>query len=185
MQSRPRPEYATKFRCIGKDCEDNCCRAWEVSIDKLTYQKYQAIPELRVLLDEYFVRSNNAVDNNYAVVKHNLSCQCPLLSPQGLCGIHEKYGPEYLSVTCSTYPRSPIKIDGVMEYPLSLSCPEAARLVLLDAQLLPQDGSDTGHRTYAGLLTMPDHTVAEGSDALRFFWEIREFSISLVRDRSY
>ncbi|HST10900.1 MAG TPA: flagellin lysine-N-methylase [Terriglobales bacterium] len=98
-----------------------------------------------------------------------------------MCRIQKEYGEDYLSATCATYPRVTSRLDGLLETALALSCPEAARLVLLDPQLVT---ADVGESRYGRLLSLQDH--GNGSEsALRSFWEIREFSLLLVRDRSY
>ena len=30
--------YLTRFRCLGADCEDTCCQAWEIPLDQRGYQ---------------------------------------------------------------------------------------------------------------------------------------------------
>ena len=62
--------------------------------------------------------------------------QCPLLTEDRLCRIQAELGEELLSHACATYPRIVNSIGGIEETALSLSCPEAARLVLLNPDLL-------------------------------------------------
>jgi lysine-N-methylase len=31
--------YATRFSCIGGDCEDTCCTGWSISVDAAHYKK--------------------------------------------------------------------------------------------------------------------------------------------------
>ena len=38
------PDYADEFRCLGAECEENCCQGWGVYVDKGTYTKYRATP---------------------------------------------------------------------------------------------------------------------------------------------
>ena len=186
MLDHVRPQYAKKFRCIGNKCEDNCCRGWDVIVDKATYQKYQALPALQPYLDEYFeLITENPSETRYALIKYTSSCVCPLLSDDQMCCLQKEYGEEYLSVTCATYPRNPRRIDGLMENPLSLSCPEAARLVLLDTQLMPSDDGKIGDRRYSRFLSMADQATVANGNPIRFFWDIREFSLRLVQDRMY
>jgi lysine-N-methylase len=150
MLDHLRPHYAKNFHCIGTRCEDNCCRGWDVFIDKATYQRYQSLPALRPIMDERFVRLNDdASDDRYALIRDVSSSVCRFLSSDRLCRIQQEYGDAYLSVTCATYPRIPRRIDGLLEQPLSLSCPEAARLVLLNPQLIPDDPTVAGDRRYA------------------------------------
>lgn len=180
-----RPQYAKKFRCIGNECEDNCCHGWEVSVDKATYQEYQAIPALRLLLEEHFVLCNNRGEGHYAVVKQTASSICPMLSVDRLCRIHKEYGPDYLPAICATYPRISRRIDGLQEQPLSLSCPEAARLVLLDPELMPRNSSGAGQQKYSRLQALAGQSNPAEEDPQRYFWDIREFSLLLVQDRAY
>jgi lysine-N-methylase len=184
MQRRLRPEYAEKFRCIGAQCEDNCCHDWQVTIDKGTYQKYQATPALRVLLDEHIELTGSAELNNFASFKNRPSDNCcPMLASDGLCTIHKEHGHEYLPFTCASYPRNPMVVDDVTERPLFLSCPEAARLVLLDPHLTPQ--LDDANRQYLLLQQNASDLVSAIDDVSRTFWQIRELCLLLVHDRLY
>jgi len=64
------------------------------------------------------------------------------------------------------------------ETTLSLSCPEAARLVLLNPSLLSQ--------TIDRAVPFGWHETAASSAPVReFFWPLREFSIRLIRNRAY
>ena len=56
---------------------------------------------------------------------------CGFLDANQLCQIHAKAGESLLSHTCKTYPRMSHMKDGDRYESLSLSCPEAARTILL------------------------------------------------------
>jgi lysine-N-methylase len=122
------------FRCIGAACEDTCCGDWGVSIDRQTYEKYRTCgdPEMRRLFRQLVTISpTQGNDEDYARIALTEN-RCPFLT-EGWCSIQQKLGESYLSNTCSSYPRTVVSIDGTMERSLHLSCPEAARLVLLNA----------------------------------------------------
>lgn len=179
-----RPEYSEKFRCIGSACEDTCCVGWRVDIDQATYEKYQTIPAgpLRTLIDANVVRvpenSNGPKLLGFAQISMPPSMRCPLHNADRLCQIQVEHGAEYLSRTCSTFPRSAAVIDKFEEKSLTLSCPEAARLVLLNPDLLAPVSKVVHHVTW--------DDYARGTIALRnYFWPIREFSIELLRNRTY
>lgn len=130
-----RSQDVADFRCIGPECDDICCQGWDVAIDKTTYETYQAMPDepLKTLLSESIVL--NALTNgdaDYALIPLTESRSCPLLTTKRLCRIQQAKGAAYLSTTCAVYPRSRNIVDGVLESSLFLSCPEAARLVLLN-----------------------------------------------------
>ncbi len=128
---QPRSYHA--FRCIGADCEDTCCVGWIVNIDKDTYDAYQLSddPELGPRLHELVtINPAGTSDESYAHVTLSGSA-CPFLS-EGLCAIQKKLGERYLSIMCGRYPRGMNMVDDVLQRSLDLSCPEAARIVLLD-----------------------------------------------------
>jgi lysine-N-methylase len=178
------PEYVENFKCIGPDCEDTCCVGWSVDIDQATYEKYKALPAspLRVLIDTAIQRvpapADGSAPRTFAQVHMASGMRCPLHNADQLCQIQVELGPSYLSQTCLHFPRSQSTIDGFKDQSLTLSCPEAARLVLLNPNLLsgPQPGETT--------MTWDDQ-VETGSHLRGFFWPIREFTVNLLRNRTY
>ena len=174
-----RPEYAAAFKCIGPACEDSCCTGWAVPIDRPAFERYQALPEspLRVLLDANMVRTpEDANPAHYAKMRMPPTMVCPILTEEKLCRIHAELGEEFLCQTCATYPRIHSSIDNLEETALSLSCPEAARVVLLDEEL--------ARRTMAADHAMTWNENAEGAP-IEYFWPIRELTVALVLDRQY
>jgi lysine-N-methylase len=175
-----RPQYSERFRCIGPACEDSCCVGWAVPVDREAYEKYQSVAPgpLRTLLDENILPQPDAAPANFAKVRMPASMQCPFLREDRLCRIHAELGEEFLCHTCATFPRVASTIDGFAEAALSLACPEAARLVLLDPDLMkaPANG---GHRLTWSDESLPARTL------LPYFWPIRELVLALVRNRAY
>jgi len=133
-----RPKYVESFRCIGPACEDSCCAGWAVAIDQATYDKYQTVPAgpLRTLIDANILRTPEGADGSkpaaFAQIKMPPSRQCPFHNTEQLCQIQVEHGETYLSRTCAEFPRTARTIDGFEETSLTLSCPEAARLVLMN-----------------------------------------------------
>jgi lysine-N-methylase len=182
-----RPKYAEIFRCIGSTCEDTCCRGWNVVIDQEAYEKYRSLPEspLRVLLDASIqVTSEGAAASTgsglpiFARMRMTESNQCPMLSAERLCRIQAECGEEFLPFTCATYPRIVHSVAGIEEMALALSCPEAARLVLLKPDLLGP--------LKDRLATVEESDAHEGSTWLPpSFWAIRNTMLTLVQNRAY
>lgn len=54
---------------------------------------------------------------------------CVMLNESGLCDLQLEAGEDALCDTCTLYPRHMEEFEGVREWSLSLSCPEAARLI--------------------------------------------------------
>lgn len=177
-----------KFRCIGAECEDSCCEGWGVTVDRQTFGKYQDCgdAELGGRLRELVTISTNAAnDDEYAAIKLS-GPRCPFLA-EGWCAIQSKLGEPYLSNTCATYPRAMTMVGDVLERTLDLSCPEAARMVLLDTEPLRfeetgfiNDGSRISH------LSVPDSPNAKYADRpYPYFREVRWLAVTLLQDKTY
>jgi lysine-N-methylase len=110
-----------------------------------------------------------------------------MFSRERLCRIHAELGEGMLSYTCSTYPRILHEFGDVEEASLALSCPEAARLVLLNPSLLKPEpdctqpapewretgGREAGNQGVVGPAFPPD------------FKRVRATVLELLQIRSY
>jgi len=181
---QPRSYHA--FRCIGADCEDTCCAGWIVNIDKPTYEAYQRSddPELAPRFQELVsINTGNPTEDNYARI--NLTGpDCPFLA-EGLCAIQKKLGEEYLSTMCSMYPRVMNVVDDVLQRSLDLSCPEAARLVLLDPAPMEFD-EEEGPPRDPRLRNLSVLRTSNGASdkPYQYFREIRGLIIGLLQYRA-
>jgi len=183
------PTYSESFRCIGSACEDTCCRGWIVPVDRATVEKYQTLPAspLRALIDANIQLAPESADSAkptiFASIRMTDSKQCPMLSEDRLCRIQAEHGEAFLPSTCATYPRIVHRSGDQEEKALTLSCPEAARHVLLNPTLL-----SPSHQT----ISEPQPMQLPGSDSLAdarslqpWFWSIREAVFALIRNRAY
>lgn len=133
------PDYYTSFRCIGGACEESCCTGWTISVDTASYQRYQACQHevLTPLFREALIPNTGEQGISAecaASMKRTAEGCCMFLQGDGLCAIHSHLGEAALCDTCATYPRHANLFGGQMEYSLGISCPEAARKVLLHPQ---------------------------------------------------
>lgn len=60
--------------------------------------------------------------------------QCHFLQEDKLCSIQKHMGPDALSITCSVYPRIYNRFGSQREIAIGVSCPEAARVILLNPE---------------------------------------------------
>ncbi|MCL1050876.1 flagellin lysine-N-methylase [Shewanella abyssi] len=125
-----RPSFVTQFSCIGGECEDSCCYGWNIHIDKQSYKKTLAHEDLKSLA-QTALRKVKKSQQQWAQVVLDAKGACGFLDANQLCQIHAKAGEALLSHTCKTYPRVSHMKDGDRYESLSLSCPEAARTILL------------------------------------------------------
>ncbi|SEC34359.1 flagellin lysine-N-methylase [Paenibacillus sp. GP183] len=193
MSSKKRPllvpQYMNQFSCIGSACEDSCCVGWRVSIDDSSYKKYNRVQdkEMKSLLDKNVTRvRSNSSSENYAKIKMDDKGCCAFLTEDKLCTIQSKLGEEYLSNVCSTYPRVSNRVNGMLEKSATMSCPEAARLALLDPDGIKFDEIEESSeiRNMIGK-TMDTHDKRMMNKPQRYFWELRIFTIQVIQNREY
>jgi lysine-N-methylase len=184
---RLQPQSYHAFRCIGADCEDTCCIGWIVNVDKHTFEAYQRSddPELGPRLHELVtINSASNSDDNYARIALS-GPGCPFLA-EGWCSIQKKLGEEYLSIMCATYPRVMNVVDDVLQRSLDLSCPEAARVVLLNPNRMQFDEDEgSPHDPRLGHLSVLRTSNGKSDKPYRHFREIRGFVIWLLQYRAY
>lgn len=182
-----KPLYASTFRCIGAACEDTCCRDMAVMVDKATYDRYQQLPpgEFRSLVQlKILPNSVNASDTLYARIEPDASNHCPFFAADRLCGLQKEFGAEVLSATCSIYPRVLNNVDGVLESSLYLSCPEAARVVLLN----PESTQAEGNPASSHFRTDQYSHLSSDDDGIHkpyaYFDEIQALAVTMIQDRT-
>lgn len=130
------PAYAARFACTGGDCPDTCCSGWRIDLDRATLLQYESSvdPDLAPLFRRHVLRHPDPAPPQACgfIQKLEGPCHyCPFLGPGGLCRIQERHGEDWLSDTCSDYPRRVVDVGDHLQLTLQLSCPESARLALL------------------------------------------------------
>ncbi|MBN8201551.1 flagellin lysine-N-methylase [Bacillus sp. NTK034] len=182
------PQYMRKFSCIGSSCEDSCCIGWRVNIEKGTYKKYKKSRDSE--LKPYFEKSvtrlrTNSSSRSYAKIEMESNGRCSFLSDENLCKVQLNLGVEYLSNTCTVYPRIINNLNGIIEKSATMSCPEAARLALLNPNGIDFDQIEEPEDT-RGVITLQLTTDnAKNNIIQKYFWELRIFSIQIMQDRTY
>lgn len=190
-QTRPLlfPQYVNDFSCIGSACEDSCCAGWRVNIDEETYKKYKKSQdkELKPLFRKNLIRNRSTPSSdNFAKIKLNGEGRCTFLSEESLCKVQMNLGEEYLSNTCTVYPRIINKVNNVTEKSLTMSCPEAARLALLNPNGIQFDEIE---ETVNSRGFVANELVSDNSNLINkpvtHFWELRIFTIQVLQNRKY
>lgn len=119
------PSYFKKFSCIADKCPDTCCAGWEIVVDGESLERYSA------LNTDYAKKINSLISTDADGDKIFVSAngRCPFLMQNGLCEMYSELGHDALCLTCRKFPRHTISFGARSEIGLSLSCPEAARLI--------------------------------------------------------
>ena len=140
-----RPAYYDQFHCLASRCPDSCCQDWSVQVDDDALARYRALPgdlgeRLRSVLTWEDGETVFAVENG----------RCPMWRADGLCRIQAELGEAALCRVCRDFPRIRHDFGDFAELQLELSCPEAARLILLSppAPPLTREEPDTDPPDY-------------------------------------
>lgn len=119
------PKYYKKFVCIADKCPDTCCAGWDVVVDPESLERYKD------LKGAYADKINSLItvdeDGDSIFIPKNR--RCPFLLENGLCEMHIELGEASLCRTCRQFPRHKTYFGARVETGISLSCPEAARLI--------------------------------------------------------
>ena len=117
------PHYFEDFKCTAAECEDTCCAGWAIMIDEDTLEKYKNFE------GSFGNRLRNSIDwKEGCFLQYNK--RCAFLNEDNLCDIHMEAGEGMLCDTCKNYPRHLEEYEGLREGSLSLSCIEAAKIIL-------------------------------------------------------
>jgi lysine-N-methylase len=135
------PRYLASFSCLGPTCPDTCCGGWNVHVDEATHERWQTI---RLHKDAPPLASSTRpvrADERHgagvrALLEKTPTDHCVLLTQDKLCPVHANLGEAALPLVCHTFPRGLVQMGEQTSMFLTLSCPQAARLALADAQAM-------------------------------------------------
>lgn len=140
MQYRTASFYK-EFRCIGGICEDSCCENWEIDLDDASLKNYMKQKGAfgKRLKDNTRVKDKQFILNG---------TRCPFLNDDNLCDIFIEMGEECLCETCTNFPRHIEEFDNLKEVSLTMSCPEASRIMLAKREKMTfvcEEGTDADY----------------------------------------
>ena len=163
------PEDYPEFHCLAGECEDTCCAGWQIVVDDRSLKRYHTE---RGSYRKTLLRS---VDWKKKSFRQDGEKRCAFLNDQNLCEMYCHLGPESLCRTCRMYPRHIEEFENVREISLSVSCPEAARMLICRKEPLRfREFSREGEETY------------EEFDELLYSWlvECRSLMIRILQNRN-
>lgn len=120
-----KPNYYDDFSCLAGSCPATCCAGWEVVIDEKALQYYDTVKgDIGSLIRNAMVE----IDGDICFGLRDGNCR--MLRPDGLCEIQKELGHDALCRSCALFPRFITEVGLRREIGISISCPEAARLIL-------------------------------------------------------
>jgi hypothetical protein len=122
-----------QFKCIGPDCSLSCCLGgWLIEVDEDSAKNWETVDAIEGdgKLSEYLRVSEFEGQKKYDMLQKE-DATCIALDDSKLCKIQAKYGHDMLPATCRDFPRYSWGDDEFEIRTATLSCPEIARLVLV------------------------------------------------------
>lgn len=116
-------DFYGEFHCVGGICEDSCCENWEIDLDEASMKRYL---KEKGELGKRFKENTRTKERKFILN----GTRCPFLNEDNLCDIFIKLGEEFLCETCTNFPRHIEEFDDLKEISLTMSCPEASRIML-------------------------------------------------------
>ena len=177
------PRYFSDFKCIGSDCTVNCCFGWNIEWSKEEIDKVKNDPncsaELKNIMETGFISEDG---EKHFSVKLLEDGNCPCQTEDGLCMIQKELGAEYLSRTCTIYPRYDTFIapHKVIYRGCCLSCKEIVKKLINDekaAEFVNVPVKDDPSKMILLHSNTPEDISAHPelkyrSDILEFFYEL-------------
>lgn len=183
------PEYLNKFKCVGGKCVDICCAGWGIYVDKNTYEKYNSIKEYDVrkfITDNITIRKNCKNEKvAYGEIKLDKDNKCPFLDKENYCSIQRKYGEEYLSNVCGSFPRIVNKVNDDYEISLNISCIEAAKHVLLNKSKIKFIEEEIHEFNYEPQAYVDTRDISYNYANDKHMTIINRFCIEIIQNRKF
>ena len=158
------PDYYERFKCVAGECEDTCCAGWQIVIDEESLAKYKKITNGK----------DKRIDFKEGVFRQDKERRCAFLNSDNLCDMYIEWGEDSFCETCRKYPRHIEEFENIRECTLSMSCPEAARIIL-------------GNKDKVSFVSKEDELEEEDEefDALLFsvLEDSREIMYQILQDR--
>lgn len=153
------PSFYKEFRCTAGKCSDTCCDGWKILIDDESVKKYKGHKgELKGRFEKSIICQGK---DAYFLLQGS---RCPFLNDENKCDIYINMGKDALSSTCASFPRRISVKGGRMQACLSMSCPEAAGLVLKEKDGIKFESYDDG-AVYTEKLNNKDVFINRVGDA--------------------
>ncbi|MDE6724967.1 MAG: flagellin lysine-N-methylase [Ruminiclostridium sp.] len=191
-------KYCDDFHCIGPECQDHCCKEWEILFGKreyLDYKKAKCSKELKDIINIAFerVRDHDKLGinynerTNYARIKLNENNECPFHGADGLCMMQKEFGEKALSNTCSSFPRMYGLVGGeTLIYACSITCPHVVELLMAHPEgleVVEEEYDESLEGANKGFYSLS--TSRNGWKGYPQYWIIKSAQIDILQNRNF
>ena len=177
------PHYVDKFKCDGSKCKARCCKDWSIFIDQKTHEQYSHIKPKSDAAEILSHMTFHDGRKEYLVTMRDDKV-CPFLNENNLCRLQLKYGEKFLSVTCSSFPRRTLNFGNFFERSLNLTCPVAAKLILLTDEPIKFEFVEVPEQVHSNGGKIGIAPVNTTEDFAKYMLEIQIAMISILQERT-
>ena len=174
------PQYVSKFKCDGSKCDAHCCNEqWNILIDEETFKQYEQLHSPEIISQIKFHSDKGGHFIEFGERKY-----CPFLNEKKLCSLQLKYGENFLSKTCATYPRITNGFGYFFERSLILSCPVAAEMILFSQEPMTFEFVEVPEKIHSlgGKIFLQKMRATD--ELTEHFIEIQVAMISILQERT-
>lgn len=180
------PGYFGDFKCIGGTCTNSCCVGWRIDWTDEEIAKVTGAPEcseeLKALCESSFYKIKGEQMNG---VRLGARGRCPFLTEDNFCRIQRELGAEYLSNTCTAYPRHYIVTGEAAYRYCNMSCPEVIKKLLNDPKSMDLVNLAIKQpATIKGAVVNSPEKLAK-NPALKYRGELLEFFYEIISDKKH
>lgn len=183
-------DYYDEFVCTGAECEDTCCKSWEIDLTRreyLDYKKMECSSELRKIMDSAFTRLKGGDDHQYARVVLKENGLCPLLGKDGLCMLQKEKGESVMSFVCGNFPRNWGKVGmDTAFFALSPTCCHVIDLLIKHPEglALTEEEYDGENRWINKNLWSGD-ILPSTAETYPYIWSIKTAQLDILQNREF
>ncbi len=183
-------KYFDEFRCIGPKCPDSCCKNWSISLSKreyLNYKKMDCSSELKTVISKAFSRIKGNPDESYAVMKLTESGSCPFFREDGLCMIQAEKGEQFLSFTCTVFPRLTFMVGrDVCACACTTNCPYVVEMLMSysDGLEIVEENYDRTNK-YINEGKLSYYNTPSSWKGFPYYWLIKNTGIYILQNRNF
>ena len=181
--------YYDEFACTGPECEDSCCKHWQIFLTKreyLDYKKLECSPELKAIINTAFKRTKSDYEMQYAKMDLKEDGSCPFLGEDRLCMLQKEKGESVLTLVCSAFPRDWTKVGiDVAALTLTPTCYHVVELLMKHPEglVLLEDEYDGKNKwinknLWAGVFPQDSKTYP-------YIWAIKTAQLDILQNREF
>lgn len=170
MSTTIKTNYYDTFRCIASQCSFTCCQEWRIGLDEETLHKWRglklnAISEEEERQPEMVLCHHVETEDSGHIISLKKDKKCPFLNKEKLCRVVLELGEDFLSETCTTFPRQINRFDDRTEYSLDPGCPAVVDLLHEDLNAIS--------------------FCAEGVQTSSVLYLVRDMMLTMIEDENY